>query len=45
MEYTKPEITSVASAMDAVQSNTLKIAVPVDSNKQSPSGAYESDEE
>ena len=45
MEYTKPEITSVASAIETIQSNTLKRAVPIDSKQQSPSGAYESDEE
>jgi hypothetical protein len=44
MEYTKPEIKSVASAIDEVQSNTLKRAVPIDSNQQSAAGAYESDE-
>jgi hypothetical protein len=44
MEYAKPEITMLASAIDAVQGNTLKNAVPIDSSEQSPAGAYESDE-
>jgi hypothetical protein len=44
MNYTKPEITPLASAIDAVQSNTLKRAVPIDSNQESATGAYESDE-
>jgi hypothetical protein len=44
MKYTKPEITRLASAIDAVQSATMKHAVPVDSNQQSAAGAYEADE-
>jgi hypothetical protein len=44
MKYEKPEITLLAPAINAVQSNTLKRAVPIDSNQQSATGAYESDE-
>jgi hypothetical protein len=44
MKYSKPEITPLASALDAVQSNTMKHAVPLDSNQQSATGAYEADE-
>ncbi len=44
MKYEKPQITLLAPAIDAVQSNNLKRAVPIDSNQQSATGAYESDE-
>ncbi len=44
MEYAKPEVTLVVSAIDAVQSTTMKHAVPVDSNQQSATGAYDADE-
>jgi len=44
MEYTKPELTPLASAIEAVQSATMKHAVPIDSNQQSAAGAYDADE-
>ncbi len=44
MEYAKPQVTVLGSAIDAVQSCTMKRAVPLDSNQQSAPSAYESDE-
>ena len=44
MEYTKPKLTPLTPAIDAVQGTTMKHAVPVDSNQQSAAGAYESEE-
>lgn len=44
MKYEKPEITSIASAIEAVQNSITKCALPIDSAQEVTVSAYESDE-
>jgi hypothetical protein len=45
MKYEKPEITLVASAIDAVQSSMIKQLPPRDNGLETTVAAYQSDEE
>ena len=45
MKYEKPEITLVASAINAVQSSMIKQLPPHDNGLETTVAAYQSDEE